>query len=167
MGKKQKTMALLLGGLCLTLCVGGYSFLNWAFPKASPPPDFGSIIDYEISYRHRVDSLTWETITLDAETEVSSTMPTMLDTLALFGVAKPTRLQSGNDTPTTSTYFQIDLDCTGFPMMSVRFFVYALGDTVYFEIPYGGIYEADPRVLTYLEQDLEEWLARSSSTDEV
>lgn len=155
----NKKILTVVGVLALSLCVGVYSLFNRMFPKANIP-DFGYPSAYEISYHARGDALSWERITLESEIDGDSyTMPTMLDTLNFFSNATPTREMSGNDHPDVSPYFQIDMDCTGFSDTRVRFYVYARGEQVYFEIPYGGIYKTDPRVLTFLERNLEEWLA--------
>lgn len=132
--KKKVSWRTLGGVMILSLCVCGYLAFDMVFPMAKASPDLGAVLSYEISFDG-------EEVPLD-ESEL-----TLL--LSQLKEAKPTRRQSSNDRPVIDQYYKINLEVAETPE-SRWVYVYHQDGAVYYEIPYGGIYETDEVVWSLL-----------------
>lgn len=133
--KALKKVLLILLGLVIFLMLAGYFTVQSLFAMAEGSPYLGNVVSYQVFYQQ-------EPIDLEegAFTEL----------LSQLRQARPTREVSVNDTPGVDAYYKIDMVVDEDP--SSRYvFVYENQGKVYYEIPYGGIYETDQSVWSLLE----------------
>lgn len=109
---------------------------NHLFPKARPinMPFASEITSVTISGEHG----TPEIEVADADVE---------RICALISAAKPTRIHSYDDNPAARPYYKIEVQTS---VQYYCYFIYKEGPTVYFEIPYEGIYESNDQALEYV-----------------
>lgn len=134
LSKNGKMILVVLGILAVVGAVSGRLVYDFLFPLPSNPPYFGQVTDVSLSYDGQE---------LDVDDEEIANL------LAHLQGAEPTRMQSVNDSPSTGTYYKVEM--TSEEMGYCRIYVYegANGDVLY-EVPYGGIYETDQRALELL-----------------
>lgn len=132
--KKLVQVLVATSGAVVTLGVGGFiAYLNF-FPVAQASPDLGNVLSYQVTFEQ--ESVNMNENNFD-------------ELLSHLKSAKPTRQQSVNDRPIAESYYQINLEVDESPT-SRRVYVYEDDGKVFYEIPYGGIYETDNQSLNLL-----------------
>lgn len=123
----------MVGGVVL---LGGAAYLQ-LFPMAQPSPDLGEMLSYEVSFGE-------ENVNIN-ETEFNQL-------ISLLKQAEPTRRPSVNDHPSADSYYQINFEVDQSPS-SRRVYVYEEDGKVFYEIPYGGIYQTEDQTFQLLSSD--------------
>lgn len=129
--KSKNALFLSAAVICIALLAGGaYFIFNSIFPRAKPV-SFPPIENIASVY-----------------TSCNTTMPSIPfgaeeygELISFISQANPTRKISVNDTP-TETYYMIEIETAE---KNYCYFLYKDGAETYLEIPYEGIYRADPK----------------------
>ena len=138
MNREKRYSVILLTVLIILLgafLLGGYMALDHLFPMAGP---------IDCPYNESI-------LSVSVSCDSGVTAPVQTDDLsALFqyiSAAQPTRKMSVNDYPATKSYYTVRISTS---KRDYRYFIYAEDSRVYVEIPYEGIYTADPGMLDFL-----------------
>ena len=129
-------------GLILFISVvsGGLYMFNEIFPKAKPIriPNIEEISSISVAVNN------------DEEFEIEGV--DLEELIEHIQNAEPTREQSVNDYPPKG-FFRIEVQTSE---MEYRYFVYEIGEQVYIEMPYEGIYTADRWLFGFVIKYFEE-----------
>ncbi|MBO5051315.1 MAG: DUF5301 domain-containing protein [Clostridia bacterium] len=135
----RKTVTLAISFVCaLLLFALAMAFINSIFPLAEPieTPEEEAILSCTVLRRGA------DTARPLAEQETI---------LSYIRAARPTRNMSVNDTPSAADYFLISIETA---QSTYHYYVYEHNMAVYIECPYSGIYNADPRILSIIKDQL-------------
>ena len=140
--KKRNIILTIVLIVCVGLLAGAVYLFNDIFPKAKPirHPEPNEIVSVKLSCN-----------TPDATIPMSEKY--YEDLIRYISEAKPTRKQSLNDYPTALPYYIFEIQASE---TQYRYFVYEEGGQVYIEMPYEGIYEAEPNLLNITLKYFEE-----------
>lgn len=113
-----------------------FTLYDQLFPKA---PEYllfdGTLTSHQVSYGQEEIDLSYE--------EFQAVLDHLYE-------AKPTRKLSVNDNPPVDSFYQMEFHTDSF-QGTARLYLYQENDKIYFEIPYGHIYETDQSTLDLLQ----------------
>lgn len=140
--KKKNIILTIFLIVCVGLIASAVYLFNDIFPKAKP-------------IRHpKLDEIVSVTLSCNTPDGTISMSEQYYEDLTFYiSEAKPTRQQSLNDTPTSGTYYGVEIQTDE---IQYRYFVYEEGEQIYIEMPYEGIYTSKVELLDLVLEYFEE-----------